>query len=149
MVGHTPKQMKNGRSCDIQIWWTEAEMSHSYDIFSLGLSYLNVALTTVHRLYSVVQWLCKGPFTRIYVKQLDCFRRLHDFSRPPSFSPVLLSSSFSGLKLWLLPTDHMHSFQSYWNLETRLSRRPCVYPVSIILPLIRAFTRKWSAPHTV
>ena len=27
-------------------------MSHSCDIFSLGSSYLNVALTTVHRLYS-------------------------------------------------------------------------------------------------
>jgi len=44
VVGHTTKQMKHSRSCDIQ-----------YDDPTLGPSYLDVGLTTVHHLYNVIK----------------------------------------------------------------------------------------------
>ena len=42
--------MKHGCSCHIQIWWTDVE--------NVALGHLNVALTTVHRLYTVCVCVC-------------------------------------------------------------------------------------------
>ena len=47
MVGHTIKQMKHGRSCDVQIWWPSVEnielgLCPCVTFSTSGSSYLNV-----------------------------------------------------------------------------------------------------------
>jgi len=51
VVGHTTKQMKQGRSYDIQIWWLSVE-NVALGLRPRAISYLHVALTTVHHLYN-------------------------------------------------------------------------------------------------
>ena len=65
-VGHTTKQMKHGRSCDIEIWCPSVEnvglgLRLSATFSTSCLSYFNVTLTTVHHLYIV---------TRLYLRNL-------------------------------------------------------------------------------
>ena len=48
VVGHTTKQMKHGRSCDIEIWWPSV-VNLGFIIFQCH------TLTTVHHLYTVAE----------------------------------------------------------------------------------------------
>ena len=52
VVGDTTKQMNHGRSCDIQIWWTQG-WNIALRLQFIGSSYLNVSLTAVRHLYNV------------------------------------------------------------------------------------------------
>jgi len=57
VVGHTTKQMKHGRSCDIQIWWPSVEnvalgLRPRATFSASGSSYFSVTLTTMHHLYN-------------------------------------------------------------------------------------------------